>query len=130
MHDLVTDLIERKNLVGQARPRDKPRHSPNHAGGFILHEDAGAQAAERLALFHAVLAHAGKDHGKRARAIYGGDRAEEHVDGWAAEVFLWSLVRTQHRDAIFLVHHHMEVSGSDHDAAWGERFAGNAFLHR
>jgi hypothetical protein len=54
-HDLVADLIERKNLVGQARARDEPRHSPDDAGGFILHKDAGAHAAQYVALLHSIL---------------------------------------------------------------------------
>src|SRR5947208_9627946 len=60
-HDFRSNLIQRKDLVGETGPRDKSWHSPYHAAGFILHKDTRTNLVKRFATANAILPHAGEN---------------------------------------------------------------------
>ncbi len=67
--DLGANLIERQNLVGEARLGDGTGHAPDDTAGFVLNQNLATGRNDRLATTQSILPHAGEHHRQRARAV-------------------------------------------------------------
>jgi hypothetical protein len=128
--NLGANLIEGQDFFSQSGARDKAWHAPDDAAGLVLDDDRGAGRAERFAPFQSILSHAGQDHAQGIRAIDCGDRSEEHVHRWPAEIFARPLVRRQHLAVFFFPYLHVIVAGGNPDTRRVKQVSRLTFPHR
>ena len=74
--NFISDLIERKNFLGQASARDKAGHPPDDAGGLILNNHRRILHAQRFATSQPILSHPRENNAQRFRAKDFGDRTK------------------------------------------------------
>ena len=121
--DGLGDAVERQDLVGEAGLADRAGHAPDDGAGLVLDHDGAAGGADLAGAVAAVGAHAGEDDGQDGAVVGGHDRAEERVDGRAAEVLRRALVQRGVRAARAAADHQVVVAGGEVDGAGQQRRA-------
>ena len=121
--DRLRDAVERQDLVGEAGLADGAGHAPDDRGGLVLHDHGASGGADLAGAVAAVGAHAGQDDGQDG-AVEGGDgRAEERVDGRAAEVLRRALVEPGVQAPRAAADDQVVVAGGQVDGAGQQRAA-------
>jgi hypothetical protein len=70
--DFRSQFTQGKDFFSEASGCHGARHSPDHAGGFILGKDAAPSISDHLGAFEAVLPHPREYHGEGSSAVHFG----------------------------------------------------------
>ena len=121
--DGLGDAVQRQDLVGEAGLADGAGHAPDDRGGLVLDDHGAAGGADLAGAVAAVGAHAGQDDGQDGAVVGGDDRAEQRVDGRAAEVLRRALVEAGVQAPRAVADDQVVVAGGEVDGAGQQRAA-------